>query len=445
MLDLKFIRKNPDKVREMLQHRGLDVAVLDELLECDEKWRSVLVDLEELKYQHNVVSKEIANLKKEKKDASELISEMRRVSRKVGELDNEAKVYKSRLDEFLLNIPNMPHSSTPVGADESDLSACNAQAGNVVIKHWGEKPKFDFESRPHWEIAAIHDIVDFQRAAKVSGSNFVLFKGLGAKLERALINFMLDLHIEKHGYTEVSPPFLSNRDAMTGTGQLPKLEEDMYRCERDDFFLIPTAEVPVTNIFREEIINGDKLPIYYTAYTPCFRREAGTYGQDTRGLIRVHQFDKVEMVKFVLPETSYEEHETLLQNAEEVLQLLNLPYRVLTLCTADISFAAAKCYDIEVWAAGLERYLEVSSCSNFEDFQARRANIRFRRLGLSRSKATYRNQRGAKLEFVHTLNASGLALPRTVIAILENYQQTDGSVVIPEVLRQYMGGVEKIG
>ena len=258
-----------------------------------------------------------------------------------------------------------------------------------------------------------------------------MFKGLGAKLERALINFMLDLHTEKHGYTEVSPPFVSNRDAMTGTGQLPKLEADMYRCERDDLFLIPTAEVPVTNIFREEILDGNKLPIYYTAYTPCFRREAGTYGRDTRGLIRVHQFDKVELVKFVLPETSYEEHEKLLQNAEEVLQLLNLPYRVLTLCTADISFAAAKCYDIEVWAAGVERYLEVSSCSNYEDFQARRANIRFRR------------ERAAKVEFVHTLNASGLALPRTVIAILENYQQADGSVVIPEVLRPYMGGTWK--
>jgi seryl-tRNA synthetase len=243
---------------------------------------------------------------------------------------------------------------------------------------------------------------------------------------------MLDLHTEKHGYTEVSPPFLSNRDAMTGTGQLPKMEEEMYRCEADDLFLIPTAEVPVTNIFREEIIDGNKLPIYYTAYTPCFRREAGTYGRDTRGLIRVHQFDKVELVKFVLPETSYEEHEKLLQNVEEVLQLLNLPYRVLTLCTADISFAAAKCYDIEVWAAGVERYLEVSSCSNYEDFQARRANIRFRR------------ERNAKVEFVHTLNASGLALPRTVLAILENYQQADGSVVIPEVLRPYMGGIEKI-
>ena len=424
MLDLKFIRENPDIVRAMLQYRNMDIAVLDELLECDENWRGVLVKAEELKHQHNVVSKEIANLKKEKKDASELISETREVSKKIGELDSEAKSYKSQLDEILLNIPNMPHFSTPVGTDESD---------NVVIKNWGEKPQFDFEPRPHWEIAAIHDILDFQRAAKIAGSNFILFKGLGAKLERALINFMLDLHIEKHGYTEVSPPFVSNRDAMTGTGQLPKLEDDMYRCEIDDLFLIPTAEVPVTNIFREEIINGDKLPIYYTAYTPCFRREAGTYGRDTRGLIRVHQFDKVEMVKFVLPETSYEEHETLLQNAEEVLQLLNLPYRVLNLCTADISFAAAKCYDIEAWAAGVERYLEVSSCSNFEDFQARRANIRFRR------------ERGAKTEFVHTLNASGLALPRTVIAILENYQQADGSVVIPEILRPYMGGIDKIG
>ena len=355
MLDLKFIRGNPDAVREILKQRNMDTGVLDELLACDENWRGALVRLEEIKHRHNTVSKEIANLKKEKKDASELIREMRVVSRQIRNLENEAKSHKSRLDELLLHIPNMPHSSTPIGVDESD---------NVVIENWGEKPQFDFEPRPHWEIAAIHDIVDFDRAAKISGSNFILFKGLGAKLERALINFMLDLHIEKHGYTEISPPFLSNRDAMTGTGQLPKLEDDMYRCERDDFFLIPTAEVPVTNIFRDEIINGDKLPIYYTAYTPCFRREAGTYGRDTRGLIRVHQFDKVEMVKFVLPETSYEEHETLLQNAEQVLQLLNLPYRVLNLCTADISFAATKCYDIEVWSAGVEKYLEVSSCSN---------------------------------------------------------------------------------
>ncbi|MFQ6040768.1 MAG: serine--tRNA ligase [Candidatus Poribacteria bacterium] len=423
MLDLKFIRENTDSVREMFRRRNMDVAVLDELLECDKNWRGLLAELEELKHRHNVVSKKIATLKREKKDASALIGEMRGLSRKIGELENEVKSYKSRLDELLLNIPNMPHSTTPVGSDESD---------NVVIKYWGEKPQFDFEPRPHWELAAIHDIVDFQRAAKVAGSNFLLFKGLGAKLERALINFMLDLHVEKHGYTEVSPPFVSNRDVMTGTGQLPKLEDDMYRCERDDLFLIPTAEVPVTNIFRDEIINGDKLPIYYTAYTPCFRREAGTYGRDTRGLIRVHQFDKVELVKFVLSETSYEEHETLLQNVEDVLQLLKLPYRVVNLCTAEISFAAAKCYDIEVWAVGVERYLEVSSCSNYEDFQARRANIRCRR------------ERGANVEFVHTLNASGLALPRTVIAILENYQQADGSIVIPEVLRPYMGGIEKI-
>lgn len=424
MLDLKFIRDNPDAVRTMLQQRGLDTDVLDELLECDEKWRGLLVESEELKHHQNVVSKEIAQLKKQKKDASELISEMRVASNQIRQLDEEARVYRNQLDELLLTIPNMPHSSTPVGTDESD---------NVVIKDWGEKPKFDFEPLPHWEIAEIHDIIDFQRVSKISGGNFILFKGLGAKLERALINFMLDLHIEKHGYTEVSPPFVSNREAMTGTGQLPKLEEDMYRCEQDDFFLIPTAEVPVTNIFREEILDGNNLPIYYTAYTPCFRREAGSYGRDTRGLIRVHQFDKVEMVKFVLPKTSYEEHETLLKDAEEVLQLLNLPYRVLNLCTADISFAATKCYDIEAWAAGVGRYLEVSSCSNFEDFQARRADIRFRR------------ERGAKVEFVHTLNASGLALPRTVIAILENYQQADGSVIIPEVLRPYMGGIEKIG
>ncbi len=424
MLDLKFIRDNPDSVRTMLQQRGLDTNVLDELLKCDEKWRDLLVKSEKLKHHQNVVSKEIAQLKKQKKDASEPISEMRVVSDKIRQLGEEARVYRNQLDELLLTIPNMPHSSTPVGKDESD---------NVVIKDWGEKPKFDFELLPHWEIAENHDIIDFQRVAKISGGNFILFKGLGAKLERALINFMLDLHIEKHGYTEVSPPFVSNREAMTGTGQLPKLEEDMYRCEQDDFFLIPTAEVPVTNIFREEILDGNDLPIYYTAYTPCFRREAGSYGRDTRGLIRVHQFDKVEMVKFVLPETSYEEHETLLKDAEEVLQLLNLPYRILNLCTADISFAASKCYDIEAWAAGVGKYLEVSSCSNFEDFQARRADIRFRR------------ERGAKVEFVHTLNASGLALPRTVVAILENYQQADGSVIIPEVLRPYMGDIEKIG
>ena len=299
-------------------------------------------------------------------------------------------------------------------------------------------PTFDFEPKPHWELAEVLDIIDFRRGAKVAGSNFVLFKGLGAKLERALINFMLDLHVSEHGYTEVSPPFVANRPTMTGTGQLPKFEDDMYRCDRDethesgDLFLIPTAEVPVTNIYAGEILEGENLPINFTAYTPCFRREAGSYGRDTRGLVRVHQFDKVEMVKFTLPETSYDEHELLLANAEDVVQALELPYRVVTLCTADLGFAAAKCYDIEVWAAAEERFLEISSCSNFADFQARRANIRFRR------------EPGAKPEFVHTLNASGLALPRVVIAILENYQQADGSIRIPEILKPYMGGVGRI-
>jgi len=424
MLDLKFIRANSDLVRTMLTQRNLDTMPLDGLFEYDEKWRGVLVQLEELKHRQNIVGREISRLKKRGEDASALIDEMPEVKGKIKELGAKAKSYEVKINEILLTIPNMPHHSAPVGKDESD---------NVVIKHWGEIPEFDFEPRPHWELVEAHDIVDFPRASKISGSNFLLFKGLGAKLERALINFMLDLHVNKHGYTEVSPPFMVNRAAMTGTGQLPKMEDDMYLCEVGDYFLIPTAEVPVTNIFREEILDGRILPIYYTAYTPCFRREAGTYGKETRGLVRVHQFDKVELVKFTTPETSYDEHEKLLQDAEEVLQLLNLPYQVLNLCTADISFAAAKCYDIEVWAAYEGRWLEVSSCSNFEDFQARRANIRFRR------------NRRAKAEFVHTLNASGLALPRTFIAIIENYQQKDGSIVIPEVLRPYMEGIERIG
>ena len=424
MLDLKFIRENPDVIRDALRKRSTE-APLDELLECDKRWRAILTELQSLRGKQKEFSKEIGRLKKEGKDASEVISQMRSVSQRVRELEDDERELKRRIDDLLLMIPNIPHESVPVGEDERD---------NVVVRVWGEKPQFDFEPKPHWELAAIHDIVDFERAAKLAGSNFVMFKGLGAKLERALINFMLELHTTKHGYTEIfSPPLLVNRRTMTGTGQLPKLEEDMYRCEVDDFFLIPTAEVPVTNIFADEIIEGWRLPIYYTAYTPCFRREAGSYGRETRGLIRIHQFDKVELVKFVLPETSYEEHEKLLHDAEEVLQLLGLPYRVVELCTADLSFAAAKCYDLEAWAAGVGRYLEVSSCSNFEDFQARRANIRFRR------------KKGTKPEYVHTLNASGVALPRTVIAILENYQQPDGSILIPEVLRPYMGGIERIG
>ena len=424
MLDLKFIRENPDLIRDALRKRNTE-APLEELLECDRRWRAILTELQSLRGKQKMFSREIGRLKKEGKDASELISQMRSVSQKVRGLEDEERELKKRIEDLLLAIPNIPHETVPVGKDERD---------NVVVREWGEKPQFDFEPKPHWELAVIHDIVDFERAAKLAGSNFVMFKGLGAKLERALINFMLELHTTKHGYTEIfSPPLLVNRRTMTGTGQLPKLEEDMYRCEVDDLFLIPTAEVPVTNIFAGEIIDGDKLPIYYTAYTPCFRREAGSYGRETRGLIRVHQFDKVELVKFVPPETSYDEHEKLLRDAEEVLRLLGLHYRVVELCTADLSFAAAKCYDLEAWAAGVGRYLEVSSCSNFEDFQARRANIRFRR------------KKGAKPEYVHTLNASGVALPRTVIAILENYQQPDGSILIPEVLRPYMGGIERIG
>ena len=429
MLDLKFIRENPDVVRAMLAARRM-TAPLEELIESDRKWRELLGEAESLRSHQNTVSKEIAQLKRDKQDASEQIAEMRTVSQKIKTLNEQSQGHKSEVDKILALIPNMPDSSTPIG---------NSEADNIEIKHWGDIRTFDFEPKPHWELAEALDIVDFQRGAKVAGSNFVLFKGLGAKLERALINFMLDLHVSQHGYTEVSPPFVANRPTMTGTGQLPKFESDMYRCDRDeeneemDLFLIPTAEVPVTNIFAGEILNGEDLPIYYTAYTPCFRREAGSYGRETRGLQRLHQFDKVEMVKFTFPETSYDEHESLLRNAEAVLQALDLPYRVISLCTADLGFSASKCYDVELWAPVDEKFnLEISSCSNFEDFQARRANIRFRR------------EPGAKPELVHTLNASGTALPRLIIAILETYQQEDGSIRIPEAIVPYMGGVETI-
>ena len=429
MLDLKFIRENIDAVRQMLADRNTE-ADLDRLVELDTRWRENLTYTQSLKAHQNKVSQEISQLKKEKLDATETIAEMRELSQKIKELTAETNNTKAEVDAILLTIPNMPEASTPVGISEED---------NIGIKAWGESPSFDFELKPHWEIAEGLDIVDFQRGAKVAGSNFVLFKGLGARLERALIQFMLDLHTTQHGYTEISPPFLANRPAMTGTGQLPKFEADMYRCDRDeenpdsDLFLIPTAEVPVTNLFAGEILSADELPIYYTAYTPCFRREAGAYGKDTRGLQRIHQFDKVEMVKFTTPETSYAEHESLLENAESVLQALGLPYRVVQHCTVELGFAAAKCYDIEVWAPARQRFLEVSSCSNFEAFQARRANIRFR------------PEPGAKPEFVHTLNASGTALPRVVIALLETYQNPDGTVRVPAVLQSYMGGLTQIG
>ncbi|MBN1540847.1 serine--tRNA ligase [candidate division KSB1 bacterium] len=420
MLDLKFIRENPELVRRAIADKN-EKADLDRLLQLDNRRRELIAVVENGRAEQNRITAQIAEMKKAKQDASAIIAEMRDFSERIKQMNTELEEVQQEITAIQIRIPNIPHASVPVG-DESH---------NTVVKSWGTRPDLPFAAKPHWEIAEQLDIIDFSRAAKVSGSNFICYKGLGARLERALINYMIELHVEKHGYTEIFPPFLTRPQAMFGTGQLPKLQEDMYHIAGDDLYLIPTAEVPLTNLHSDEILDAEKLPIRYAAYSPCFRREAGTYGKDTRGLMRVHQFNKVEMVKFVLPETSYDEHEKLLQDAEEVLQSLELPYRVLNLATGDLSFAAAKCYDIEVWAAGLQKWLEVSSCSNFEDFQARRANIRFRR------------QKGDKPEFLHTLNASGLATPRTVIAILENYQQPDGSVVVPKVLQRFMG-VDKL-
>ena len=428
MLDLKFIRENLELVKQSIKNRNLKMD-LDDLIKLDDSRRKILSELEGLRAQRNKANDEITALLKEKKDTKEKIASMKTISERIGKLEEELKTANDRLDNLLLIIPNIPHSSIPIG----DASK------KKIVRSWGEPPKLDFKPATHIELAQHLDIIDFNRAAKITGSNFVLYKGWGAKLERALINFMLDLHTKKHGYIEVSPPFLVNRMSMTGTGQLPKLEEDMYRLKDDDLFLIPTAEVPVTNIFRDEILEEESLPIYYTAYTACFRREAGSYGKDTKGLIRVHQFDKVELVKFVKPETSYDELEKLVGDAQEVLQALGLPYRVAMLSTEDLSFSASKCYDLEVYAAGVDMWLEVSSCSNFESFQARRANIKFRR-----SMAEGNPQRSRGTEYVHTLNGSGVALARTLIAILENYQQKDGSVIIPQVLRPYLDGKERI-
>ncbi len=395
-------------------------------MQLDEFRRKALSELEGLRAKKNKANEEITALLKAKKDAKDKISSMKIIAEKIDNLEDKLKEIDTELDKLLLLVPNIPHPSTPRG----DASK------KEIVRTWGKVPEFDFQPVTHIEISQHLDIIDFGRAAKITGSNFVLYKGWGARLERALINFMLDLHTKKHGYTEVFPPFLVNRPSMTGTGQLPKLEEDMYRLKDDDLFLIPTAEVPVTNIFRAEVLNEEDLPIYYTAYTACFRREAGSYGKDTKGLTRVHQFDKVELVKFTRPEDSYDELEKLVGNAEEVLQQLGLPYRVAMLPTQDLSFAASICYDLEAYACGIGRWLEVSSCSNFESFQARRANIKFRRAnGQTGKRAT---------EYVHTLNGSGVALARTVIAILENYQQKDGSVLIPEVLRPYLDGQERI-
>ena len=422
MLDLRYLRQNFTEVVAKLEKRGEDLSELDHFEELDKRRREVIEKVEQLKAKRNEVSKQISTMKREKQDASEVIAEMQQVSAEVKELDQELNEIEEKLQLIMLSIPNIPHESVPVGEDEED---------NVEVRSWGEKPVFDFEPQAHWDIATKLGIVDFERAAKVAGSRFVFYKGLGARLERALISFMMDLHADEHGYEEMIPPYLVNRLSMTGTGQLPKFEEDAFLIEEEDFFLIPTSEVPVTNFHRDEIFKEADLPTKYVAYSACFRSEAGSAGRDTRGLIRQHQFNKVELVKFVKPEDSYEALEDLTANAEKVLQLLKLPYRVMNMCTGDLGFTAAKKYDIEVWIPAQNTYREISSCSNFESFQARRAGIR------------YRNAED-KLEHVHTLNGSGLAVGRTVTAIIENYQQADGSILVPEVLRPYMGGVEVI-
>ena len=420
MLDLKFIRENLDLVKSAIKNRGIKLD-LGEFISLDKKRREILLKLEELRNQKNVANNEITALLKEKKDPKGKIKKMKGIAEQIDRL--EEKGVNVSLKEFLFNIPNVPHESVPIGTAKD----------NKIVRSWGQQREFGFTPQSHIELCEHLDIMDLPRAAKITGSNFALFKGDGAKLQRALIDFMIDLHTKKHGYKEIWSPALVNRQSMICTGQLPKLEEDMYRLKDDDLFLIPTAEVPVTNIHRDEILEEDKLPIYYTAYTPCFRREAGSYGKDTKGLMRVHQFDKVEMVKFVKLEDSYDELEKLVVDAEEVLQALNLPYRVNLLSTGDLSFAASKCYDLEAYAPGIDRWLEVSSCSNFCDFQARRANIRYRRKDTK------------KLSYVHTLNGSGVALARTVIAILENYQNKDGTIQIPQVLRGYFDGQTRIG
>lgn len=424
MLDSRFVRDNVEAVKKALEERNSKLD-LSSFIEAEDARRKILTELEDLRAQRNKANDQISLLLKEKKDAKDIIFSMKAISQRIGVLEPELKEAQGKVDSVILTIPNIPHSTLPRG----DASC------NKIVREWGKRREFDFKPFSHVDLCTNLDIVDFNRATKLTASNFILYKGMGARLERALINFMLDLHTKKHGYTEIFPPFLVNRASMTGTGQLPKLEEDMYKLKDDDLFLIPTAEVPVTNIFRDEILNEENLPIYYTAYTACFRREAGSYGKDTKGLMRVHQFDKIEMVKFVLPERSYDELERLVNDAEEVLQLLKLPYRVVMLSTGDLSFSASKCYDLEAYAPGVDRWLEVSSCSNFEDFQARRANIKFRRSTVDGRRST---------EYVHTLNGSGVALARTVIAILENYQQKDGSIVIPEVLQPYFDGKDRI-
>jgi seryl-tRNA synthetase len=422
MLDIKFLRQNLDLVRRKLAERGQTID-LERFSALDARRRDLLQEVETLRNERNTVSKEIGDRKKRKADAADLIARMGEVSARIKDLDATLEETESALEAIVMTMPNVTHDSVVRGTSSED---------NPVVRTWGDLPRFAFPPRPHWELGESLGILDFARGAKIVGARFTLYRGAGALLERAIINFMLDLHTGEHGYTEILPPFLANRESMTGTGQLPKFAEDLFKIEGLDYYLIPTAEVPVTNIHREEILNEKDLPIHYVAYSPCFRAEAGSYGKDTRGLIRQHQFNKVEMVKFATPETSYEELEKLTANAEEVLRRLEIPFRTVSLCSADLGFSSAKTYDVEAWMPGQDAYREISSCSNFEDFQARRAAIRFRR------EAT------GKVEFVHTLNGSGLAAGRTTVAVLENYQQSDGSILIPKALRPYMGGREKI-
>ncbi|MBW2591764.1 MAG: serine--tRNA ligase [Deltaproteobacteria bacterium] len=422
MLEIKFIRKHLSEVRTALSNRGAE-ADLDTFKTTDKKRRIILTEIEDLRHRRNVVSDQIAALKKAGKNADNLMTEMRGVAAEIKELEVSLTDSEKKINQITMSLPNIPHPSVPIGKDESE---------NPVIKQIGTPPVFEFEVLPHWTIGKNLNILDFERAAKIAGARFPLYLGAGARLERALINFMLDIHTTQHGYMEVLPPFMVNRQAMTHTGQLPKFEEDLFKIEGWDYFLIPTAEVPVTNIHQGEILEESDLPIFYTAYTPCFRSEAGSYGKDTRGLIRQHQFNKVELVKFTHPENSYAELEMLLGNAETILERLGIAYRVIELCTGDLGFSAAKTYDIEVWMPAQGIYREISSCSNFESFQARRGDIRFRS----------KNKKGTEL--VHTLNGSGLAVGRTVAALLENYQQPDGSVLIPEALQPYMNGMERI-
>ena len=422
MLDIKRIRNNPEEVEALLKRRNSELS-LDKVLELDKVRREKLVEAEDMKADQNIVSKQVPILKKEGKDVSGILQDMKELADKVKLLDGAIKEIDDKIEAELLNLPNTPNPDITVGASDED---------NKEVRRWGNPRKFDFELKAHWDLGVDLDILDFERATKITGTRFSMFKGIGARLERSITAYMLDKHTIDHGFTEISPPFMVNKESMIGTGQLPKFEEDMFKLNQRDYYLIPTAEVPVTNIYRDEVLDEKQLPLYMTAYTPCFRAEAGSAGRDTRGLIRNHQFDKVEMVMYSKPEESYKQLEILTNFAEEILKDLGLPYRVVELCTGDIGFSSAKTYDLEVWMPSYNRYVEISSCSNFEDFQARRANIKFR------------PEEKGKLEFIHTLNGSGLAVGRTFAAILENYQNEDGTITIPEALKPYMRGLEKI-